>query len=201
MIATIRRHNKRLAAYRHRATIISFLWYFLPNTKNGGHGSDVVQNGLRLGLWRACHPGTIHRRPTGGADFLPPQLRRMAGVGGEEEGACSASPNSAFCSMPNWSNITSRRLPKWPPAISNMFLASNPMTRSPPKRYMEEMAKLAREGNVTLDDFDRFARHQAGQEYLVALVGMSGQLITPRKRRFFIAGRTSRWRRSWFPSP
>jgi len=37
---------------------------------------------------------------------------------------------------------------------------------------MEELMKLAREGNVGLEDFDRFARHQAGQEYLMALVAM-----------------------------
>jgi hypothetical protein len=55
----------------------------------------------------------------------------------------------------------------------------------PPEKIMEEIAKLARDGNVTPDDFLRFARHQAGQEYLVALVGMSGQLITPQETEVF----------------
>jgi hypothetical protein len=45
--------------------------------------------------------------------------------------------------------------------------------------------ELERKGGLTIDDFDRFVRHQAGQEYLVALLGMSGKLITPKEAEFF----------------
>lgn len=49
----------------------------------------------------------------------------------------------------------------------------------------EVLTKLAHEGGVTLDDIDRFALHQAAQQYLVALVGMSGELITTNEAAVF----------------
>jgi len=45
--------------------------------------------------------------------------------------------------------------------------------------------ELGRKGGLSLDDFNRFAVHQAGQEYLVALFGMSGKLITSNEAEFF----------------
>jgi hypothetical protein len=45
--------------------------------------------------------------------------------------------------------------------------------------------ELMRRGGLTLDDFDRFARHQASQDYLMSLFGMSGKLITPKEAEFF----------------
>ena len=68
---------------------------------------------------------------------------------------------------------------------TKQLLGVRPDDPVPAEKIMEELAKLAHEGNVTLDDFDRFARHQAAQEYLVALVGMSGQLITPQETEVF----------------
>ncbi|HEY3913699.1 MAG TPA: SurA N-terminal domain-containing protein [Verrucomicrobiae bacterium] len=45
--------------------------------------------------------------------------------------------------------------------------------------------ELARKGGLTMDDFNRFVIHQAGQEYLVALFGISGKLITAKEAEFF----------------
>ena len=39
-------------------------------------------------------------------------------------------------------------------------------------------------GGLTMDDLDRFARHQAAQQYLIGLFGMSGKLITPKEAEF-----------------
>ncbi len=43
---------------------------------------------------------------------------------------------------------------------------------------------LMRKGGLTMDDLDRFARHQAAQQYLISLFGMSGKLITPKEAEF-----------------
>jgi len=43
---------------------------------------------------------------------------------------------------------------------------------------------LMRKGGLTLDDLDRFARHQAAQEFLISLFGMTGKLITPKEVEF-----------------
>jgi hypothetical protein len=48
-----------------------------------------------------------------------------------------------------------------------------------------ERNELYGKGGLTMDDMDRFARHQAGQESLVSLFGMSGKLITPKEAEFF----------------
>ncbi len=45
--------------------------------------------------------------------------------------------------------------------------------------------ELRGKGGLSLDDFDHFARHQAGQEYLLGLFGMTGELITPKEAEFF----------------
>jgi hypothetical protein len=68
---------------------------------------------------------------------------------------------------------------------TKQLLGIKPEDSVPAEKIMEELMKLAREGNVGLEDFDRFARHQAGQEYLMALVGMSGKLITPQEAEVF----------------
>jgi len=43
---------------------------------------------------------------------------------------------------------------------------------------------LGRKGGLTLDDLDRFARHQAAQQVLISLFGMTGKLITPEEGAF-----------------
>jgi len=42
-----------------------------------------------------------------------------------------------------------------------------------------------------LDDFARFARHQAANQQLVTLFGMSGKLITPKEAEHFYRRDTS----------
>ncbi len=56
----------------------------------------------------------------------------------------------------------------------------------PVEKFQEFVVnELGAKGGLTLDDFDRFIRHQCGQEYLSKLLGMSGKLITPKEAEFF----------------
>jgi hypothetical protein len=78
-------------------------------------------------------------------------------------------------------NVTSAAAARF----TKMLLGIKPDENVPADKIMETLGKLAQEGNVSLNDFDNFARHQAGQEYLVSLVAMNGKLITPKEAEFF----------------
>lgn len=62
-----------------------------------------------------------------------------------------------------------------------------PLNQALPVEKFQEFIvnELGAKGGLSLDDFDRFVRHQCGQEYLSELIGMSGSLITPKEAEFF----------------
>ncbi len=62
-----------------------------------------------------------------------------------------------------------------------------PQDQAMPQDKLNEFVinQLGKRGGLTFDDFYRFIRHQCGQEYLSAIVGMSGKLITSKEAEFF----------------
>jgi hypothetical protein len=77
-----------------------------------------------------------------------------------------------------------------PPAatarMAKQIFGLRPDETLPMDKYHEFIQKeLEAKGGLSEEDFERFVRHQAGQEYLVALLGMSGKLITPKEAEFF----------------
>jgi len=70
--------------------------------------------------------------------------------------------------------------------LTKQLLGLRPDQAMPADRFQDFIVNdLGRKGGLTLEDFDRFVGHQAGQEYLVALFGMSGKLITADEAKFF----------------
>lgn len=187
MIGTIRRHQTWLWVIIIAATIVTFVVYFMPNMKYGGGFGGSEQSAANL--------GTINGEP-----ITPEQLQSA-----EQEGRIFARINSGqwpdnteerkkqvrqFAEQRlflNWEleqyhiNVTSAAAARY----TRMLLGVKPEDNVPADKIMETLDKLAHEGGVTLNDFDNFARHQAGQEYLVALVAMNGKLITPHEAEFF----------------
>ena len=165
-------------------TIISFLWYFNPNSRNSG--MDRTPSGMNL--------GSVFGEP-----ITPEQLRAA-----EQEGRIFFRLNygewpTSEEKMKDVRHFAEQRLllnaeleqyhiavtPEAAARYIKQLFGVKPEDAVTAEKLMEEVMQLAREGNVSVDDFDRFARHQAGQEYLVALVGMSGQLITPQETEVF----------------
>jgi len=166
------------------ATILSFLIYFTPNSRNSY--MDRTPSRMNLGsvfgepitleqLRAAQAEGRIFFRLNYGewpeSEARRKELRQFAEqrllLNAElEQYHITATPDAA-------ARYTKR------------LLGVRPDDAVPADKILETLVKLAREGNVSVDDFDRFARHQAGQEYLIALVGMSGQLITPQETEVF----------------
>jgi hypothetical protein len=56
----------------------------------------------------------------------------------------------------------------------------------PKDKFAEFVSKeLNQAGQVSLEDFDRYVRLQVGQQLLISLFGMNGQLITQKEAEFF----------------
>jgi hypothetical protein len=184
MIGTIRKHQKWLWMVIIAATILSFLIYFTPNSRNSY--MDRTPSSVSLGsvfgdpitveqLRAAEQEGRIFFRLNYGewpeSEERRKDVRRFA-----EQRLLLNAELEQFHITPTQEAAA---------RYTKQLLGVRPEQAVPAEKILEELVKLGREGNVSLDDFDRFARHQAGQEYLVALVGMSGQLITPQETEVF----------------
>jgi hypothetical protein len=188
MIGTIRRHQKWLWVVIIAATILTFVVYLNPSSRFGaGGGSSASSSAPDL--------GSINGEPIAPEQLLAAE--REAGL-------------FFYFRTGTWPSTDEQKKQLKQLAIQALVLQSlmkeykiNPTTdaaarfarqlfRIPPDQSLpmdkfNEWAQneLMRKGGLSVDDFDRFARHQAGQEILVALFGMSGQLITAKEAEFF----------------
>ena len=165
-------------------TIISFLWYFNPNSKNSSMDRSPSKMDFGSVFGDPITLEQFHAAEQEGRIFF----RLNYGQWPESEEKKKELVSFAEQRLLLNAELEQYHITVTPEAAARytkLLLGVKPEDAVPAEKIMEELVKLAREGNVTLDDFDRFARHQAGQEYLVALVGMSGQLITPQETEVF----------------
>lgn len=185
MIGTIRKHTTWLWGLIIAATIISFIYAFNPATRNGAlrdssgavynfgsiNGEPITMQQMREASAEARIFMRLNSRqwPEGNAhDKEIEQIARQRLMLNAEmaEYHISATPEAAA-------------------RYTKQLLGINPDENVPADKIIETLSKLAQEGHVSVEDFDRFIRHQVGQEYLVAIVGMSGKLITPKEAEIF----------------
>jgi hypothetical protein len=185
MIGTIRRHNKLLWLLIVPATILSFLWYFLPsNARNGGMDRPSAGGDFGKVFGESVTAEQLHAARQEGRLLFRLNYQEWPDTEQQrkELDQIAAQRLLLNAELEQYHiNVTADAAARY---IRQLF-GIKPTDNVPTEKIMEEVVKLAREGNVTLDDFDRFARHQAGQEYLIALVGMSGKLITPQEAEVF----------------
>ncbi len=187
MIGTIRRHQKWLWGVIIAATISTFVVYLNPTTKYGGGGGGGSAPEVDL--------GSINGEPVTAEQFMA---------------ATREAELFYYIRSGNWPNSEEQKKQLSQLAQQIMVLQAlmkeykisattdaaarfaKQMFRIPPDQSlpMDKFGEwvqneLVKKGGLTADDFDRFARHQAGQECLVALFGMTGQLITPKEAEFF----------------
>jgi len=184
MIGTIRKHQKWLWMVIIVATILSFLIYFTPNSRNSM--LDRAPTGMNLGsvVGEPITPDQLRAAELEGRIFF------RLNYGEWPESAEKKKDLQRFAEQRLLLNAELEQYhitatPEAAVRYTKQIFGVKPDDAVPADKILEELVKLAHEGNVTLDDFDRFARHQAAQEYLVALVGMSGQLITPQETEVF----------------
>jgi hypothetical protein len=184
MIGTIRRHQKWLWMVVIAATIITFVYAFSPNRKYGGSDQDMADVNF----------GSINGEPITRDQFLDAEregrilYRLNAGEWPDSEDKKKDLLRIAVQRLLLDAALEDYHITVTPEATARytrQLFGIKPGDAVPPDKILEELNKLTHEGGVTLDDFDRFARHQAGQEYLMALTGMSGKLITPTETEVF----------------
>jgi len=181
----MRRHQKWLWMVIIAATIITFVYYLTPNMRNGGMFSPS---------YASANYGSINGEPIAMDEMrdATAEARILYRLNYQEwpdpEAKKEDLKQFAWQRLLLDSEIKSFHITVTQEAAARYIkalLGVKPGEVVPADKILEVLTKLAQEGGLTINDFDRFARHQAGQEYLMALVGMSGRLITPQEASVF----------------
>src|ERR1700722_483950 len=190
MIGTIRRHQKWLWGFIITATIVSFVAYFNPSSRyGGGSGAPSPSSAPDLGKIDGELITTQQLQAAEREAMLSVYFRTGTWPSPEDQNQKKQLVNIAEQGLVLQSLMKDYKISPTTEAAARF---AKQLFRIPPdqpfplddfNRWVQN--ELARKGFLTGDDFDRFARHQAGQECLVALFGMSGQLITSKEAEFF----------------
>jgi hypothetical protein len=187
MIGTIRRHQNWLWFVIIGATIISFTAYLSPTNRNK-IGSAFTHSDADF--------GSVNGEPVTREEFLSAEregrlfFRLRSGEWptetGEQKKQVDAYADQTLLLVAEMKeykiNVTTEAAARFTKQILGVPF-NQPM---PIEKFQEFIVnELGRKGGLTLDDFDRFIRHQCGQEYLSEIIGMSGKLITPKEAEFF----------------
>ena len=188
MIGTIRKHQQWLWVVIIAATIISFTTYLSPSSRNKtgafhwGHANE--------GDFGAIYGEPVSREAFGAAEREGKLFYRLrSGVWADSAEQKKQIDNYAWQSLLVDAEIKNHKINVTTEAEARFTkeLLGVPRDQPMPIEKFQEFIvnELGAKGGLTLDDFDRFIRHQCGQEYLSQLLGMSGKLITPKEAEFF----------------
>jgi hypothetical protein len=185
MIGTIRRHQKWLWIVIIVATIISFTTYLSPSRQYAGGSQRSASGDL----------GMVNGEPVSPEQFVAAQregflfFRLRYGQWPATEEQKKAADRWAEQRLLLDAELKQYNINVTPQAAARytkQILGLRPDQAMPLDKFQDFVVnELGRKGGLTLDDFNRFVVHQAGQEYLVALFGMSGKLITAQEAEFF----------------
>jgi hypothetical protein len=186
MIGTIRKHKDWIWWGVIGAMVVGLVVYFNPTAKYGG-GSSFSPSTPDLGtingeaitpqeLAAAMKEGRLFFRLRGGA-WPDPSDRNKQLQGWAEQSLVMQSLMKEYkitATTEAAARFTKEQLFGVPPGQE--------MPKDALNQWLEN--DLMRKGGLTMDDLDRFARHQAAQQYLIALFGMTGKLIAPKEVEF-----------------
>jgi hypothetical protein len=188
MIGTIRRHQKWLWGVIIAATISTFVVYLNPTTKYGGGGSGGSAPTVDLGSING-EPITLEQLQAAEREAALYFYIRSGNWPGNSEDQRRQLKGLAQQFLLLQSLLKEYKINATTDAAARFV---KQMFRIPPDQPLPQdkfndwvQNELVRKGQLSGEDFDRFARHQAGQEALAALFGMSGQLITAKEAEFF----------------
>jgi hypothetical protein len=187
MIGTIRRHQQWLWYFIIAAIIVSFVAYFNPSSRFGAGQGSFSSSVPDLGSING-EPITLEQRNAAmreGRLFF----RLRTGAWPDPEDRNKQLLSWAQQSLVLQSLLKDYKISATTDAAARFTkeqLFGVPPGQAMPSDILNEWVQndLMRKGGLTLDDLDRFARHQAAQEYLISLFGMTGKLITPKEVEF-----------------
>jgi hypothetical protein len=186
MIGTIRRHQQWLWGVIIFATIISFVTFLSPNRNQfGGRGSSGGSVDL----------GSVFGEPVKREDYFAAEregrlfFRLRMGTWPDSEDQKKQVDAYAEQSLLMDAELKELKINPTTEAaarFTKMMMGVPPDQTMPMDKFQDFIQNdLMRKGQIGLEDFDRFVRHQCAQEYLSALIGMSGKLITSKEAEFF----------------
>ena len=189
MIGTIRKHQQWLWVLIIAATIVSFVVFFNPSTKYGGGGG---------GESRPNETGAFIEGRAITVDELVDAKREELLFYFLQHGDW---PNEQKLREQNYQldqrayqrialNQKAKDLGIVPTAKAAARMVEEMFGVKPGETVSaDDLAKFEQRtllpNHLTLEDFARFARHQAGNQQLVSLFGMSGKLITAKEAEAF----------------
>jgi hypothetical protein len=187
MIGTIRRHQNWLWMIIIVATIVSFVYMFSPARQYGGRGQG--------GTTAAGDYGMVNGEPVTAEQFAGARregalfFRLRYGqwpATEEQKKAADRMADQRLLLDAEMKQYNINVTPEAAARYTKQMMGLRPDQAMPMEKFQDFVInELGRKGGLSLEDFNRFVVHQAGQEYLVALFGMSGKLITSQEAEFF----------------
>jgi hypothetical protein len=181
MIGTIRKHQTWLWAVIVTLTIISFLWFFSPNTNKANAGRGSANFGSVGGQKLSQEQYIKARREVDLRYFF------MAGGSwpGEDAKRNGFDPERETY---QWLLLIQKEEQLGIRLSSDLVAqgARNMMQQfakaglTSPKMFVEQVLQPH---GLDLDDFERYVRHYLGIQELISTVGMSGKLVTPQEAK------------------
>jgi hypothetical protein len=185
MIGTIRRHQNWLWGIVIAATIITFLYAFLP-TNRYGSGEGPSSSGPNL--------GSINGEPVTLEQFQAAEREGRLFFGLRGTWPDSEEQKKQVQRWADQSLVLQYLMKEYninpttdaAARLTKQMFGVAPDQAMPLDKYNGWVQnELMRKGGLTPDDLARFARDQAGQETLISLFGMPGKLMTPKEAEFF----------------
>ncbi len=184
MIGTLRKHNVWIMWIIIAATIIGFVSYLSPSRQ---FGAGQTRPGAEL--------GTVNGEPISQKDFADAQregklfYRLRYGVWPDTEDKLRQVDSFAYQRLLLISQLDQMHIEVTPEAAAQVtkVMLNIPLDQPFPRDKFEEFIKneIMDKGGLSMGDFDRYVRHEAGQQLLISLFGMSGKLITANEAEFF----------------
>jgi hypothetical protein len=184
MFVSIRRHQKWLWAVITTLTIISFVAFFSPKSQRGTQGKVFSRDSA---------VGTINGRTISQGEYLEAyreaQLRYYLSYGdwprndeiSRQLGIMERETRNRLLLADKLREfnveVTMKSVVQW---IEDAFQDRELHTFRMEAYEQFVKVRLAEKG-ITASDFQRFVRHEVGIQHLIALVGLSGSLITPQE--------------------
>lgn len=180
MFVSIRRHQKWLWIVIGGATIVSFVWFFSPNSQYGGGGGSSYQKDRVV--------GTIYGRPVTVGEYLDAQREIFL---------------SYFVSYNQWPEAS--QIP--PSLVGNRILLTRKLEdlgiRADPgavaqwiseafrdpaqgggfrqEQYKQFVSQFLPARGVSPAEFERFVQHEVSLRHLNTVMGLAGRLVTPQE--------------------
>jgi hypothetical protein len=186
MTNTFRKHHKTIMWIIIVGTIVSFVYFLSPTARNPGGGGRSAP---------ATFYGSINGEPISQQQFdAATQEARLVYRMSQGQWPAERDTSQTILQITYQRLFIEAKLKQMNMVVTDDAAARYtkelfgiPQDQAFPKDKFAEFVRkeLNQAGRVGLEDFDHFVRNQVGQQLLLSLFGMNGQLITQKEAEFF----------------